>query len=182
MIDFFLKGGVLMWPILGCSVAALALIFSKAVQLQLAQKRLSAGIHHVLARPPVEIAPIIQAVRSGANEKQVVFLGTQQIRGLERGLRLLGLIASTAPLLGFTGTVTGMIQAFMAIASHPGGHVEPSMVAGGIYEALITTAGGLFVAIPTHVALHFLEERLDAITLRMRDIAMTLLEDRRHGV
>jgi biopolymer transport protein ExbB len=95
---------------------------------------------------------------------------------------LLGLIASIAPLLGFTGTVTGMIQAFMAIANHTGGRVEPAMVAGGIYEALITTAAGLFVAIPTQVALHFLEERLDGVTLRMRDIAMTLLEERRNGV
>jgi biopolymer transport protein ExbB len=182
MIDYFLKGGVLMWPILGCSVAALALILTKAVQLQLALKRLSAGAHRVLERPPAEIAPVVQAVRSGANEKQVAFLGTQQIRELERGLGVLGLIASIAPLLGFTGTVTGMIQAFMAIANHTGGRVEPAMVAGGIYEALLTTAAGLFVAIPTHVALHFLEERLDGVTLRMRDIALTLLEDRRNGV
>ena len=182
MIDFFLKGGVLMWPILGCSVAALALIVTKAVQLQGALKSLSAGPDAVLARPPAEIAPVIEAVRSGADEKQVAFVGTKQIRTLECGLGLLGLIASIAPLLGFTGTVTGMIQAFMAIASHTGGRVEPAMVAGGIYEALITTAGGLFVAIPTHVALHFLEDRLDVVSLRMRDIAMTLLEDRRNAV
>jgi biopolymer transport protein ExbB len=182
MIDYFLKGGVLMWPILGCSVAALALVLCKALQLQRALTRLSAGMQQVLARPPAEIAPVIQAVRSGADEKQVAFVGTKQIRNLERGLGLLGLIASIAPLLGFTGTVTGMIQAFMAIASHTGGRVEPAMVAGGIYEALITTAGGLFVAIPAHVALHFLDERLDVVTLRMRDIAMSLLDDRRNGI
>jgi biopolymer transport protein ExbB len=182
MIDFFLKGGVLMWPILGCSVAALALIVTKAVQLQGALMHLSASLDAVLAGQPDEIAPVIEAVRSGADEKQVAFVGTKQIRTLERGLGLLGLIANIAPLLGFTGTVTGMIQAFMAIASHTGGRVEPAMVAGGIYEALITTAGGLFVAIPTHVALHFLEARLDVVSLRMRDIAMTLLEGRRIGV
>jgi biopolymer transport protein ExbB len=75
-----------------------------------------------------------------------------------------------------------MIQAFMVIASHSGSRVDPSMVAGGIYEALITTAGGLFVAIPTHVALHFLEDRLDAITMRLREIAMTLYARYRDGV
>lgn len=80
MIDFFLKGGVLMWPILGCSVAALALIVTKAVQLQGALKSLSAGPDAVLARPPAEIAPVIEAVRSGADEKQVAFVGTKQIR------------------------------------------------------------------------------------------------------
>jgi biopolymer transport protein ExbB len=112
----------------------------------------------------------------------IAFIGTKQVRRLEKGLGILALISVIAPLLGFTGTVTGMIQAFRVIASQTVGRVEPSMVAGGIYEALITTAAGLFVALPTHVALHFLEARLDAIAVRMKDVALTGMERRRNGV
>jgi biopolymer transport protein ExbB len=117
-----------------------------------------------------------------ALETAIVSAQHGEVRELERYLPSLAMIGNLAPTLGLLGTVTGMIQAFMAIASHTGGRVEPAMVAGGIYEALITTAGGLFVAIPAHVALHFLDERLDVVTLRMRDIAMRLLEDRRNGI
>jgi biopolymer transport protein ExbB len=182
MIDFFVKGGPLMWPILLCSVVALALIVAKALQFYGCRKRISAAMETVLARPPAEVAELIEGARSGADREQLALIGTRRVRELEKGLGLLGLIASIAPLLGLTGTVTGMIQAFMAIASHTGGRVEPSMVAGGIYEALITTAAGLFVAVPTHVALHFLEGRLDGLALRMKSLVLALLERRTHGI
>jgi biopolymer transport protein ExbB len=182
MIDFFVKGGPLMWPILSCSVIALALILAKAVQFYGSRKRLSADIETLLAQNPAEAAELIEAVRRGVDRDQLSLIGTRQLRELEKGLGVLALIASIAPLLGLTGTVTGMIQAFMRIASHSGSRVEPSMVAGGIYEALITTAAGLFVAVPTHVALHFLEGRLDGIALRMRSLALALIERRSNGV
>lgn len=184
MIDFFLKGGALMWPILACSVLALALIVSKAVQFRSVLRHMSSSPDEVLEARPEEVAPIIEGIEKGLDEKQISFIGTKQVRELEKGLGALSLVSVIAPLLGFTGTVTGMIQAFMVIATHTGSRVDPSMVAGGIYEALITTAGGLFVAIPTHVALHFLEDRLDEIALRMKDVAMTLREKERafHGI
>jgi len=182
MIDFFMKGGPLMWPILLCSLIALALVFAKSFQFYGSNKRLSASLETVLAQKPAEVAELIEGVRSGAEREQLALIGTRQVRELEKGLGVLALIASIAPLLGLTGTVTGMIQAFMSIASHSGSRVEPSMVAGGIYEALITTAAGLFVAVPTHVALHFLEGRLDSIALRMKSLALTLLEKRPNGI
>ncbi|MCU0559368.1 MAG: MotA/TolQ/ExbB proton channel family protein [Desulfobacterales bacterium] len=182
MIDFFVKGGPLMWPILTCSVLALALIVVKALQFYVIRKKLAQGLESVLARPPADMAELIEGVASGKDREQLALIGTRQVRELEKGLGALGLIASIAPLLGLTGTVTGMIQAFMAIASHTGSRVEPSMVAGGIYEALITTAAGLFVAVPTHVALHFLEGRLDGIALRMKALTLGLRERRNHGV
>jgi biopolymer transport protein ExbB len=140
----------------------------------MASTRLSVSLETLLAQRPVEVAELIEAVRSGADREQLSLVGTRLVRELEKGLGVLALIASIAPLLGLTGTVTGMIQAFMSIASHSGSRVEPSMVAGGIYEALITTAAGLFVAVPTHVALHFLEGRLDGIALRMKSLALAL--------
>jgi biopolymer transport protein ExbB len=182
MIDFFVKGGPLMWPILLCSLIALALVFAKSFQFYGSNKRLSASLETVLAQKPAEVAELIEGVRSGAEREQLALIGTRQVRELEKGLGVLALIASIAPLLGLTGTVTGMIQAFMSIASHSGSRVEPSMAAGGIYEALITTAAGLFVAVPTHVALHFLEGRLDSIALRMKSLALTLLKKRPNGI
>lgn len=182
MIDFFIKGGALMWPILLCSIVAMALIVSKAFQFRIVLNRLSPSAVEVVERLPPEVAPIIDAIEKGWDEKKISFVGSQTIRGFEKGLGLLSLTSTIAPLLGFTGTVTGMIQAFMVIAGHTGSRVDPSMVAEGIYEALITTAGGLFVAIPAHVALHFLEDQLDEISLRMKEVAMTLSERRSHGV
>jgi len=182
MIDFFMKGGVLMWPILFCSIVALALIITKGLQLRGVLKRISPSAELVIGEKPGEIAPVIEGIERGLDEKQVSFITTKQIRSLEKGLGVISLISVIAPLLGFTGTVTGMIQAFMVIAGHTGSRVDPSMVAGGIYEALITTAGGLFVAIPTHIALHFLEDRLDEIAMHMKDVAMTLFERRANGV
>lgn len=182
MIEFFWKGGPLMWPILFCSVTALALILAKTVQFHTARKRLSAGLEELLARPPREVNALFEELKRGADRERLALTGTRAVRELEKGLGVLGLIASIAPLLGLTGTVTGMIQAFMSIAAHSGSRIEPSLVAGGIYEALITTAAGLFVAVPTHVALHFLEGRLDGIALRMKAVTLAVLESRTHGV
>ena len=182
MIDFFMKGGILMWPILLCSVVAVALMITKALQYRVILQRITPSLETVLREKPPELASIIKAIGEGLDEKRISFLGTREIRQLEKGLGILSLISVIAPLLGFTGTVTGMIQAFMVIAAQQGSRVEPSMVAGGIYEALITTAGGLFVAIPTHVALHFLEERLDEIAMRMKGVAMTLYEGKQDGI
>jgi biopolymer transport protein ExbB len=181
MIEFFLKGGPLMWPILAASVIALGLILAKALQYWIVARHLSDSNDVVLRKRPGEVASILDGIQNGLDEKTIAFMGTKEVRKLERGLGILSLVTVLAPLLGFTGTVTGMIQAFMVIASQTAGKVEPSMVAGGIYEALITTAAGLFVALPTHVALHFLEDRLDAIAIRMKDVALTGMERCRNG-
>ncbi len=182
MIDFFMKGGILMWPILMCSVVALALTIAKSLQFWGVLRRLSVSSSELLKEKPPEMASIVESILQGLDEKQVSFMGSRKVRELEKGLGVLSLVATVAPLLGFTGTVIGMIQAFMVIAEQTGARVDPSMVAGGIYEALITTAGGLLVAIPTHIALHFLEARLDEISMRMKGFAITLYEGVRNGV
>lgn len=80
---------------------------------------------------------------------------------LERGLRLLDTVAQLAPLLGLFGTVLGMISAFRAL-QEAGSQVDPSILAGGIWVALLTTAAGLAVAMPTSIVLSWLEARMDA--------------------
>lgn len=86
---------------------------------------------------------------------------TARLIKLESGLRALDIIAQLAPLLGLFGTVLGMIEAFRALQG-AGANVDPSVLAGGIWVALMTTAAGLAVAMPTSVALTWLESRLDA--------------------
>ena len=107
-------------------------------------------------------------------------IGTRQVREIEKGLSWLGLISTIAPLLGLTGTVTGMIKAFLVIARSTS--VSPSMLAGGIWEALITTAAGLLVAMPIHVGHHYLEKQADDIAFILQEITMNLYMRKRNGI
>lgn len=181
MIDLFLKGGPLMWCILVCSVAALAAALYKTVELVRASRQLSGTPEAIVgSRAPV-LTPVLDAIDSGRGETEIALAGNRQLRRLQRGLGVLSLVAVVSPLLGLTGTVTGMIQAFQTIAAQPG-RVEASLLAGGIWQALLTTAAGLLVAIPAHVAFHFLDARLDDIAAAMKEITVALMEEKRRGV
>jgi biopolymer transport protein ExbB len=172
MIALFLKGGFLMYPIALCSVIGLSILISKAIQYRSLLKNLESSPDEILkSRPPV-MQPILKALQDGCDEKELSIIGTRQVREIEGGLSWLGLIATIAPLLGLTGTVTGMIKAFMVIAESSS--VNPSMLAGGIWEALITTAAGLLVAIPIHIGHHYLEKQADEIAFVMKEITMSL--------
>jgi biopolymer transport protein ExbB len=96
------------------------------------------------------------------------FEAEKKIKELEKGLSWLSLISTVTPLLGLTGTVTGMIKAFMAI-EQLGGRVNASVLAGGIWEAMLTTALGLSVALPAMVGHSFLLSRVDRQEGRLRD-------------
>ncbi len=130
--------------------------------------------------PPPIIVPILSRLKEGCDEKELSVIGTKQVRQVEKGLSWLGLIATIAPLLGLTGTVTGMIRAFTVISQSTS--VNPSMLAGGIWEALITTAAGLLVAIPIHVGQHHLEKKADEIALVMKEITFSLWMRGKNGV
>jgi biopolymer transport protein ExbB len=111
----------------------------------------------------------------GELEKAVVHAATREVRGLERFLPSLALIANVAPLLGLMGTVTGMIEAFQAI-QNLGGKVNASVLAGGIWEAMLTTALGLGVAIPATIAHHLLQGRVQRLAADLEEEAGTLLD------
>ena len=116
MIDVFLKGGFLMYPILLCSVAGLAIIINKAVQYRGVFGAIEQPLDEVLkTRPPI-LQPILEGLEQNCNEQELSVVGTKQVREIEKGLSWLGLIATITPLLGLTGTVLGMIKAFMVIA------------------------------------------------------------------
>jgi len=181
MIDLFLKGGFLMYPIALCSVSGLAIFLSKALELRAVTRDMSNSPETMLHAPPPILTPLVQALADGVEEAELSMIGTRQVRLMERGLSWLELIVAVAPLLGLTGTVTGMIQAFMVIGASTTA-VSPALLAGGVWEALLTTAAGLLVAIPMHVGHHYLERRTDDLALRLKEIATHLYLRRRHGL
>jgi len=94
------------------------------------------------------------------------------IAALDTRISLLLLVGSSAPLIGMTGTVTGMIRAFAAMSS--AGALQGSVVAGGISEALITTAAGLLIAVPAVIAYNYFSTRLEKTTIRIEESANEL--------
>jgi biopolymer transport protein ExbB len=180
MINFFLKGGFLMYPILLCSIGGVTILINKLVQYRKIQLEIGRPLREIVDVKPSLLIPILQGLEKGCDEKELSIIGTRQVREIEKGLSWLGLIATITPLLGLTGTVTGMIKAFMVIASSTS--VNPSMLAGGIWEALITTAAGLLVAIPIHIGHHYLEKQADDIAFILKEITMSLFMRRKNGL
>lgn len=199
MLDLFLKGGWVMYAILGTSVLALAIILErliffarirnddvsliKEVEKELALDRCDAAME-ICERNQGLICAIVDACLKEWNrgcermEDVINFEGNRAIEKLEKHLRGLSVIAQSAPLLGLLGTVTGMIKAFMRI-EEVGGAVNVSSLAGGIWEALLTTAFGLIVAIPALFAYHFFETRVDRYAGLVRDTGERLVALRR---
>jgi len=129
------------------------------------------------------VAKVLEsAIRYGADptmstgdvEAEVSRVGSAQIRNLESWLRGLSSIAHLSPLLGLLGTVTGMIVAFMSLEA-AGSRVDPSILSGGIWEALLTTAFGLTVAIPAMAAFYYLEGEVDRVRAAMKDASIRVL-------
>jgi biopolymer transport protein ExbB len=173
MLEYFLKGGPVMWPILLCSVAALAITLNKAWRYFRVRRDIARPLEDIQSDGSRFLAPLLLAVQQGLDDRQISVVGSRELKQLESGLGTLNLIAVIAPLLGLTGTVTGMIKAFQVIATM-GANVDPSLLAAGIWEALITTAAGLFVGIPAHIAAHYLDRGLDEVALRMKEITLDL--------
>lgn len=176
MIDFFYKGGPLMYPILLCSVVGVAIIISKWIRYRQLIRFLERPPVEVVESPPEEFRRLFDAVRGGAGDQEISVIGTGLVREVEKGLSWLGVIAMISPLLGLTGTVLGMIRAFMVLSQNP--VVDPLMLAGGIWEALITTAAGLLVAIPMHLGHHYLEKQADEIAFLLKEVAVFLKKER----
>jgi biopolymer transport protein ExbB len=165
--EIFLKGGYVMWLILACSVLGLSVVIDRFLVLRKAKINVPAfmvklrglikkkDINRAVSVCMEEKSPIANIVRRGLKKYRyghdrvkdaIENAGKQEISVLEKGLSILATVAAIAPLLGFLGTVTGMITAFMTIEDLAGS-ANPSDLAGGIWEALITTAFGLIVGI-----------------------------------
>jgi len=180
LLEMFVKGGVIMYPILLCSIVAVAIVIERILALRKA--RLDVGqfmmkvksiyqqgsVTGVLTFCSQKDAPIANIIRRGilkhrqGDEKvrqAVEDAGREEVYHLEKKLSILASIAGVSPMLGFLGTVTGMISAFQQIEGLSG-NVNPADLAGGIWEALITTAFGLFVGIPAYAAYNYFVTRV----------------------
>ncbi len=198
MCEYFSKGGLLMWPLLLCSVVSLGIVLERSYFLirfcrlpsnfltrlkkMVSEKKIEEAERFAVAQtgPVARIAGIclhlIQKIRPAEEKEKIIAqAGSNALRDIERNIHNLGMIAHLSPLLGLLGTVTGMIGAFQKIQSL-NGQVDPSVLAGGIWEALITTAAGLFVAIPTMFAYHYLLRRVDDVEAQMKNVTQSMLE------
>ena len=121
------------------------------------------GTNAYLSRSTSYLVPVVEMALSAGQDDNDRLISEAEARfaRLERGLRILDNVAQLAPLLGLFGTVLGMIEAFQALQD-AGSQVDPSILAGGIWVALMTTAAGLAVAMPTSILHSWLESRMDA--------------------
>src|SRR5688572_17056277 len=195
MWSYFDKGGPVMWPLLACSILGVTVIFWRWWALRQATSGLEAflkdlrgklvvkdvqGAIAVCERHRGPVAAIVKAglLRYGRPKDQVEMAlqdaSAHELAHLERGLPVLATVAMVAPLLGFLGTVTGMINSFEALASV--GLNNPAAVAQGISEALITTAAGLAIAIPVQMAYNYFVTSVNTIVRSMESAANVVLE------
>lgn len=196
LYEMIVSGGPVMIPIGLCSVIALAYAVERWIRLR--PGRLGTGgfgerlVSAVKEDGPVRgldlcdesPTPLGRVLGAGLRrwhtphhemEKAVEDAGSREARALVAKLRPLVVVAAIAPLLGLLGTVWGMIEAFANIALQDG-LGKPELLAGGIAQALITTATGLAIAIPTHAAYHYLRSRVDGFVQRAEDLYERLAE------
>ncbi len=187
--DFVVKGGIVMIPIGICSLVALAVVAerlialrrSKVIPPQFAAELRSAfsgrdGRRRALEYCEKDSSPLarvfVAAIRRmheprEALERQIAQAGEREVHGLRKYMRLLAVITSVSPMLGLLGTIFGMISAFQTVAASGEALGRTELLAKGIYEALITTAAGLIVAVPCLLAHYMLSARVDALVRGM---------------
>src|SRR5690554_259631 len=192
----FIEGGVtFMTPILLCLILGLAVALERIITLNLSatnSKKLLAKVEDALETGGIEAAkdvtkntrgPVASIFTQGLMrysegidmvEKSIIAYGSVEMGRLEKGLIWLALFIATAPMLGFLGTVIGMIEAFDAIEA--AGDISPSLVAGGIKVALITTVGGLIVAIILQVFYNYIVAKIDSLANSMEDASISLVD------
>ena len=186
-IELMGNGGVMMYPIFLASVIAFAIIIERLVFFKKCKENpddIFAAIKDLVGNGKQIDAtdihkstqstegPVSRILEVGVQarkeprwklEEKLTVHGQEEIRELRKNLRGLEVIATISPLMGLLGTVVGMVKAFNKVAQYKG-QVDPSLLAGGIWEALLTTAAGLALAIPVVIMLNYFERKVDAIS------------------
>ncbi|MDA0985998.1 MAG: MotA/TolQ/ExbB proton channel family protein [Bacteroidetes bacterium] len=196
LYDLFIKGGLVMWPILLCSIIAMAVIIEKYLVISFARYNpsdLLANIRSALMRGDIDdaeksassikkpiariLAKAISKYKLGlpAIQEAIHNGGREEVFLLEKRLSVLANISGIAPMLGFLGTVTGMIAAFQTI-QQLGGNVSPSDLASGIWVAMLTTAFGLIVGIPALGFYNHFVDRVNRIVFEMEKTTEEFIE------
>lgn len=198
MLDLFQRGGWTMWLLLACAIIGLVFIIERFLTLFIMNKNpkkfveelknkiekdgIDAAIQYC-AKNPSPFARVIEAALTefqyvgkdkGAIEDAIAKAGVTELAFLDRGMPFLSAVITLAPMLGFLGTVSGMINAFDAIAL--AGTVEPKLVASGISEALITTLTGLVIAIPVSAAFTYFQTIVNGYSRTLEDASNKIVE------
>jgi biopolymer transport protein ExbB len=197
-LDILAKGGLMLWLLMALSIYAVGVIIFKIWQYKTANifdrsfidpviKEIKQGdrarAFHKLSTIRGPVARIMRVtfecvanrdMSQKSREAEIMRVGSADIRYLESHLRGLEMAAATAPLMGLLGTVLGLITSFAKIGE-AGTKVDPTMLAGGIWEALLTTAGGLCVAIPAMGAHYVLDGMVERVRATMKDVSVQIL-------
>ncbi len=202
MIDTFIsgielmgKGGIMMYPIILASFISAALIIERLIFFKKCNENpddILAAIKdlacddkplHAVESEKFTGGPVSRMLAVGLKarkdplwklEEKLTVSGQEEIQGLRKNLRGLEVIAAISPLMGLLGTVLGMVKAFNKVAQYKG-QVDPSLLAGGIWEALLTTAAGLAVAIPVVIMLNYFERKVEAISFLLGKYGQSLV-------
>lgn len=198
--DFILKGGVMMIPIGICSFIALAVFIERMVSLRRSKvipAKFLPGLKKVLRETSGDgSAAITYCQKNGSSvsnvfaagmkklrapieilEKHIQEAGQREVLKLRKYLRALAVIASITPLMGLLGTIFGMIAAFQTVATSADALGKTELLAAGIYQAMITTAAGLVVAIPVLIAFHIVSAKIERLVMDIDLMTVEFIEE-----
>ena len=195
LLDLIMKGGWVMIPIGILSVLAVYLIIDKYITISRASKvdpNFMSNIKQMLLDGKMDAAlslcrstntPIARLLEKGIKrlgkpvkeiESAVENTGKLEIYKLEKNLSYLGIIAGIAPMLGFVGTISGVIKIFYNISLAD--NISISLIAGGLYEKMITSASGLLVGIIAHIGFHYLNAMLDRVSFQLESTTVEFID------
>ena len=191
-LNLLAKGGPVMFILLGFSILALFIIILKLIQFSILRVSNTNALDNIISKlnktnakklliqiqqiknPIAKVVEVVIVTKSDqrfdkeSRKSEISRISSIQIRNLENYLGGLEVIASISPLLGLFGTVLGMIKAFLNLEK-AGSQIDPALLAGGIWEALLTTAFGLAIAIPALAAYHLFENKISNTRNKMKD-------------
>tara|TARA_B100001758_G_scaffold200350_1_gene179062 strand:- start:152 stop:838 length:687 start_codon:yes stop_codon:yes gene_type:complete len=196
VMELLFKGGFMMIPILFLFVITIYILIEKILVINRESKSPKGFTDEIISRVKNDDIngaklicedtnnPVSRMILKGLNklntslkniESSIENVGKIEIYNLEKNLSLLATISGAAPMMGFLGTVTGMIQAFISIAEEEGA-VSPKLLSSGIYEAMLTTAAGLFVGIVAYLAYNYLVSRVEKLIHKMEYTTIEFIE------
>ena len=195
-IELLMQGGYMMIPILLLSIGAVYIFVERILLIRNSSKTpdnfqenirdrvLSGDVQGARAICLQTDTPVGRMIEKGISrigqplkniEVSIENIGKVEVYRLEKNLSMLATISGAAPMIGFLGTVTGMIQAFISIAQEEGA-VSPKLLSSGIYEAMVTTAAGLFVGILAYLGYNYLVSRVQKLVHRMETTAIDFVD------
>jgi biopolymer transport protein ExbB len=196
MIELLIKGGWIMLPLLILAVVAVYIFIERYLTIQRASRidrNFMNKIRDMVVNDNIEGAkqlcknhdtPVARMVEKGISgigrplkdiSASIENAGTLEVFKLEKNTATLGTISGAAPMIGFLGTVTGMIKAFYQL-SVAGNNIDPSMLAGGIYEAMVTTATGLAIGIIAYIGYNYLATQIEKIVYKMEATTVEFID------